>query len=234
MSHGLYGVETLRFYNEEEIEFREMMTKVFTDTVKRTLVDMNKAWRIHRVEGPLLTPRSFVSSSYTEDDIFETQVEKMSQKLVLRPETTASTYQVARGMIRSQKQLPACFWQVGRVFAVEKADGATASKLRFNEFSQQEFQCIYALGTHDDYRSALMDALIRDMKMFMRGETGIRIVESDRLPEYSETTLDIEIEYHDAWKEVASCSIRHDFSEDTRNCEIAIGLDRLIAIRNGL
>ena len=56
----------------------------------------------------------------------------------------------------------------------------------------------------------------------------VRFVESDRLPSYSESTLDIEVPYNGEWKEVASCSIRNDFSEDTRVAEIAIGMDRLV------
>lgn len=65
--------------------------------------------------------------------------------------------------------------------------------------------------------------------MFLHNQE-IRFVESDRLPSYSESTLDIETNYRDDWKEIASCSIRTDFSEDTRVCEIAIGLDRLIEL----
>jgi hypothetical protein len=50
------------------------------------------------------------------------------------------------------------------------------------------------------------------------------VVPSDRLPPYSESTLDIEVN----GREVASCSIRTDYSEETRVCEIAFGLDRIV------
>ena len=122
-------------------------------------------------------------------------------------------------------------WQVGKSFRVEKSDGATASKLRFNEFHQLEFQCIYSAGTKAHYRKYLMEAVSKDISMFLFGEV-IRNVESDRLPAYSESTLDIEVPFKNDWKEVASCSIRTDFSEDARVCEIAIGLDRLVEIYN--
>jgi glycyl-tRNA synthetase len=230
MSSAFYDIESLRFYDESEIELRDLMIHRISNNVKRTLMTVNPAWKFYRVEGPLLTPRTYVSSSYDEDDIFITQVEKASSKLVLRPETTISSYMFARKMYTSSK-LPLCVWQTGKSFRVEKSDGATAAKLRFHEFYQLEFQCIYSIGTKADYRKYLMDIVSKDISMFLFGEK-IRYIKSDRLPSYSESTLDIEVPFKDEWKEVASCSIRTDFSEDTRVAEIAIGLDRLIEIHN--
>jgi len=230
MSNAFYEIESLRFYDEAEIELREMMTSRISNTVKRTLTQVNPAWKFYRVEGPLLTPQNFVNDSYDEDDIFITQIEKAGSKLVLRPETTVSSYMFARKKYANNK-LPLCVWQVGKSFRVEKSDGATAAKLRFNEFYQLEFQCIYSVGTKADYRKYLMDAVSQQISMFLGGEK-IRFVDSDRLPSYSESTLDIEVPFRNEWKEIASCSIRTDFSEDTRVCEIAIGLDRLIEIHN--
>jgi glycyl-tRNA synthetase len=230
MSNAYYDIESLRFYDEREIELREMMVSRISNTVKRTLTEVNPAWKAYRVEGPLLTPRNFVGDSYDENDIFVTQIEKAGSKLVLRPETTVSSYMFARKKYAGNK-LPLCVWQVGKSFRVEKSDGATAAKLRFNEFYQLEFQCIYSVGTKADYRKYLMEAVSKDISMFLHGEV-IRHVESDRLPAYSESTLDIEVPFRDDWKEVASCSIRTDFSDDTRVCEIAIGLDRLVEIHN--
>lgn len=226
MSEAFYGIESLRFYNEDEIEMREMMTARIANVVKRTLLGVNSAWKFHRVEGPMLTPKLFVSDSYDEDDIFITQVEKAGAKLVLRPETTKSSYMFAKEKYASQK-LPLCVWQIGKSFRVEKSDGATAAKLRFNEFYQLEFQCIYSVGTKADYRKYMMDAVSTEISRMLSGEV-TRFIESDRLPAYSESTLDIEVPYNGEWKEVASCSIRTDFSEDTRVAEIAIGMDRLI------
>jgi glycyl-tRNA synthetase len=230
MSKALYEIESLRFYEESEIELREMMTARIASTVKNTLSGVNSAWKFKRVEGSILTPQNFVSASYDEDDIFVTQVEKAGTKLVLRPETTVSSYQFARKLYAKEK-FPLCVWQVGKSFRVEKSDGATAAKLRFNEFYQLEFQCIYSVGTKADYRAYLMEAVSKQISMFLFGEK-IRFVESDRLPEYSESTLDIEVPFREDWKEIASCSIRTDFAEDIRVCEIAIGLDRLIEIHN--
>ena len=234
MSQAFYGIESLRFYDQDELEMRDIMVSRLSSTVMKTLRAVNGAWKFHRVEGPLLTPRSFVSDSYDEGDIFVTQVEKAAQKLVLRPETTKSSYLFAQHYLKDK--LPLCVWQLGKSFRVEKSDGATAAKLRFNEFYQLEFQCIYSIGTKADYREYLIPKVAREVERFAGGET--RVVDSDRLPGYSESTKDIEVWFRNEWKEVASCSIRNDFSDDTRVCEIAIGIDRLVEMysetRNGI
>lgn len=220
MSKALYhSIGGLRFWSEAEIERREAFVALAAGTVRRTLTDLNPAFRTFRVEGPILTPRDFVSTAYSDDDLFTTQVRKAGQMLVLRGETTASTYAWARN---SDERLPVCFWQAGKSFRTETNDGASASKLRFNEFWQLEFQVVYKVGTKADYRSAL----IRALDALWRCRT--RTVESDRLPAYSRSTIDIEVPFKDGWKEIASCSIRTDYAPDVEVCEIAIGLDRVI------
>ena len=107
MSDAYYDIESLRFYDEKEIELREMMISRISNTVKRTLAEVNPAWKFYRVEGPLLTPRNFVNDSYDEDDIFVTQIEKSGSNLVLRPETTVSSYMFARKKYANNK-LPLC------------------------------------------------------------------------------------------------------------------------------
>jgi glycyl-tRNA synthetase len=233
MSLALYEIESLRFYTEEEILLRNQFTERLFNKLKQTLLDMNQAWKFHRVEGPLLTPRNHVSDSYDENDIFITQIKKANQELVLRPETTKSSYLYANSLYptQMQKKLPVCIWQLGKSFRVEKSDGATAAALRFNEFYQLEFQCIYSNTTLADYRKTLIEALIKELSMVLGGNK-IRTIESDRLPSYSESTLDIETIFNGKWKEIASCSIRNDFSDTTKVCEIAFGIDRIIEIYN--
>jgi len=57
-----------------------------------------------------------------------------------------------------------------------------------------------------------------------------RVIPSDRLPPYAEPTMDIEVGFKDRWTEMASCSIRTDYKSDCRVAEIAIGLDRVVAV----
>lgn len=221
MSKALYfGIGGLRFWAEDEIERREAFLTLAASTVRRTLSEINPAFRTFRVEGPTLTPRAFVSAAYDDADLFTTNVRKAGQALVLRGETTTSTYAWARN---SHERLPVCFWQAGKSFRTETNDGASASKLRFNEFWQQEFQVIYRTGTKADYRNAL----IRALDSLWKCQT--RIVNSDRLPSYSRSTIDIEAPFNGVWKEIASCSLRTDYAPDVEVCEIALGLDRVVA-----
>lgn len=227
MSKALYETEGLRFWSQIEIENREAMQSRLVSTVTNTLKNINKAWEFMRVEGPVLTPRKYIDKSYTSDDIFKTNLTKNNEVLCLRPETTKSSYLM---MPRKQK-LPICIWQSGKSFRIEKSDGATAAKLRFNEFWQLEFQCIYSVGTMADYRSKLIEQIEKDVFSFTGKD--VRTIESERIPSYSTSTIDIEVtdpNHNNRWVEVASCSLRNDFSLDTIVCEIAIGMDRLVEL----
>lgn len=229
MSEALFNFGGLRFWNEDEIEMREAVIRKTSRTVRDTLTNMNPAWRFFRCEGPILHPRSEISDAYTDSDIFTTN----HKDFCLRAETTPSSYAYARSLKKVKK--PLCVWQSGISSRRENLDGASASKLRFNSFWQLEFQCIYSLGTMADYRAALIPAIERDIAWFTQTET--RVIESDRLPSYSQSTLDIEAFVIDndrgltgGWREMASCSIRTDYSDDTLVAEIAIGLDRVVTL----
>ena len=221
MSEALFLHGGLRFWNEEEIKLREMFIDRASFIVRKTLSNMNSAWRFARCEGPILHPRSEISSSYDDDDIFVTN----HKDFCLRAETTPSSYAYARFL---RGKFPLCVWQAGISSRRENTDGATAAKLRFNNFWQLEFQCIYTKGTMADYRKNLISAIENEISWFTKCET--RVINSDRLPAYSESTLDIECLWKDEWKEVASCSIRNDFSEECLVAEIAIGLDRVVTM----
>lgn len=226
MSEAIYQLGGLRFWNEREITLREQYTERLSQVVRYALLNMNPAWQFFRVEGPCLAPASEISPAYTEDDVFITNHSAGGDFLRLRAETTPSSYAYARWLMKREKRAkpPLCVWQAGKSFRRETNDGASAAKLRFNEFYQLEFQCIYRADTKADYRSALIHAVAVECGLL----TGIggRTIDSDRLPSYSESTIDIEL----GGREVASCSIRTDFADDMRVCEIAIGLDRLVEL----
>lgn len=230
MSQALYPIGSLRFWDENEIELRDLFQQRAVSTVKRALTDVNPAWRYFRMEGPILTPADRVSDEHiSSGDVFKVSGNRGVTELVLRTETTESSYTYARTI---QGKKPICVWQAGKSFRTEKSDGASPSRLRFYEFWQLEFQCIYAVGTQADYRSYLISALISEINRFTR--LPCRVVLSDRIPVYSSSTLDIEVEYEDGkWREVASCSIRKDYADDMLVCEIAIGLDRVVALSSG-
>jgi glycyl-tRNA synthetase len=225
MSEALFNLGGLRFWHESEIELREAFQSRVVNVVRRTLLNLNPAWRFARCEGPILHPRSEISAAYDENDIFVTNDIRGGEPLCLRAETTPSSYAYARWL---GGKLPLCVWQSGISSRRETNDGASASKLRFNSFWQLEFQCIYGADTKADYRSALISVVRREIERFTMKDA--RIVESDRLPSYSESTFDIEALHGSSWREMASCSIRTDYAPDTRVCEIAIGLDRVATL----
>lgn len=225
MSEALFKLGGLRFWTESEIELREVFQSRAVAVVRRSLLDINSAWRFTRCEGPILHPRSQISAAYDDDEIFVTNDIRGGEALCLRAETTPSSYAYARHL---RGKLPLCVWQAGISSRRETNDGASASKMRFNCFWQLEFQCIYRADSKADYRAALIPAVEDEIARFTMAET--RIVPSDRLPAYSESTYDIEARHGDTWREMASCSIRTDYSEDTRVCEIAIGLDRVATL----
>lgn len=222
MSQALYELGGLRFWNQDELQIRRLFTERLIQVVKETLLNFNPAWQFFECEGPCLSPRTYVHSSYSDEDVFVTN----HNDLVLRPETTASSYAYAYNL---KKKLPLCVYQAGKSFRRELNDGATASKLRFNEFWQLEFQCIYSEDTKSDYRSYLIPVVSKEISRFT--QKAIRTIDS-RLPVYSESTKDIEIFDIQSgdWREIASCSIRTDYGHGAKVCEIAIGLDRVVSL----
>ena len=232
MSEPLFQLGGLRFWSEPEILARERFVQEASEMVRRELRQVNPAWQFARVEGPCLHPESQISDEYNEDDVFVTNHDAMGAPLMLRAETTASSYRAARHLMAQNKwaRLPLCVWQVGKSFRRELNDGASARKLRFNEFYQLEFQCIYRADTKADYRLPVMEAALRLCARATGRES--RLQDSDRLPSYSESTVDIELSVAGGWREVASCSIRNDFGSKAKVFELAIGLDRIIDLRH--
>lgn len=230
MSYALYPSGQLRFWTEHEIETREWFILQNLRAVQEALWGINKAWFFLRTEGPLLTPYSHINPAYGPDDVWWTQGHISDEKAVLRPETTASSYLYAKDRMKNGFRAPLCVWQAGKSFRRETNDGASASKLRFFEFWQQEFQCIYhSEKTKADYRP-MIEAVVKSAIENATREN-CRVVPSDRLPQYSEMTNDIEAFYNGRWTEMASISTRLDFDADHKVLEVAIGLDRLVCTR---
>lgn len=230
MSEALYELGGLRFWTGREIAVREHCITTLKFELQQALLGLNGAWRFERMEGPLLTPRRFISDAYDDNDIFMLQAKLGEDDAALRAETTMSSYLYAMHCLQKGFRMPLCVWQAGKSFRRETSDGARASTLRYNEFYQLEFQCIFANSTKADYHSVAIPAVERAIRNLVHA-TKSRIVESDRLPIYSTQTLDVEVEWNGAWKEMASISTRTDFLKaDTTVLEVAVGLDRLIAV----
>ena len=225
MSLEIYKTPQLRIYDERELKRREHAQNILVDMVENGLSNVNKAWNFSRIESSMMMPISDMSSAYTDEDIWKLSSE-IKEPYALRAETTSGTYSSIRALYPNKKQLklPHCFWQVGKSFRKEPA--SKASRLRFYEFTQLEFQCLYAEGTLVNYRDRIIDELAETIGWLCKSE--YRIIESDRLPDYSNSTMDIEVKHGAEWREIASISDRTDF--ECPNLEIAIGLDRIISI----
>lgn len=236
---SLFGVNGLMFWTEREIRLRDQFCSHFSYTMENILLETNSAWKMLQVEAPLLTPQSEINPNYTAEDVWFQNNEDEITQLVLRPETTPGSYIYAKHLLETHSGIkpPFCVWQVGKSFRREQ-DQVTKN-MRLKEFYQQEFQCIYAADTMNDYHHAVLEP-VRKMITEMIGLPS-RLVESDRLPSYSEVTMDVEVDNSDKWMEVCSISRRTDFpikakfqtkkklvEKDLLVLEIAIGLDRCV------
>lgn len=238
---NLYEVNALVHWDEREIKAREAMTRFFAAEVAAMLRQFNPAFDIRRVEAPVLIPRSLISPAYGDEEVWAQQrLGTHDHDLVLRPETTPSTYVYMRRLLDGHQKvkLPLCVWQAGKSFRREQ-DQPT-KHVRLKEFHQLEFQCAYASDTANDYHAACLEPVRRMIAAMVPMPT--RLVASDRLPAYAEVTTDVEMWNGDKWMEICSISRRTDFpgkarfaakgggrlERDILVLEIAIGLDRLV------
>lgn len=238
---SLYNANGLVHWDERQIRLRESLITHFAAETGVFLRATNPAWDIRRVEAPLLIPRTMISDAYDETDVWMQQTpDPGAQPLVLRPETTPSTYRYMRHLLDSHQgvRLPLCVWQAGKSFRREQDQ--PSRHMRLKEFWQMEFQCAFTADTAMDYHAASLDAVRRMIGAQIALPT--RVVASDRLPAYAEVTMDIEVDNGDKWMEICSISRRTDFPGrfrvdgrngrarecDIRVLEIAIGLDRCI------
>lgn len=234
MNNNIYNQNGLIFWTEREIKLRNMFKDYLALEIKNALQSVNSGFKFFEIEAPLLTPVDLINKNYTSEDIFLEE----TKQLVLRPETTPGTYAYLKYHIESQLGLPPiCAWQAGKSFRREQDN--VLKNMRLKEFYQQEFQCVYAADSSNDYMSALAPLVEKAIASILKKPT--RLVESDRLPSYSLKTMDVEVDLGYKWMEVCSMSIRTDFpikavfqtkkgvtEKELRVFEIAIGLDRCV------
>lgn len=252
----LYKVNGLVHWNQTEISIRERMQTQFSEGVFEWLQSVNLAWRMDRVEAPIMIPRALINANYTDDDlwVFHKHGEH-EPELIARPETTPSTYAWMVDQLQGHNnvKLPWCVWQSGKSFRAETDH--VLKHMRLKEFYQMEFQCAYSAETANDYHANCLEPVRKMIGSALGLPT--RVIASDRLPSYSLSTMDIEVwcpshaasivdaESDGRWMEVCSISKRIDFPiknrYQTKNkewkdtdilvLEIAIGLDRCVSAR---
>lgn len=238
---SILNVNSLVHWEEREILRREAFIRHFSEEVRAFLRSINPAWDMRRVEAPTLIPRHMISDAYENTDIWaQERIAGTETELVLRPETTPSTYGYMTYLLdtHSGAKLPLCVWQAGRSYRREQEQ--TTAHMRLKEFWQMEFQAAFTADTGMDYHAACLEPVRKMIASMINLPT--RIVESDRLPSYSQVTMDIEIDNGFKWMEVCSISRRTDFprkfasrskggatrEHDVLVLEIAIGLDRCL------
>lgn len=216
---SLYEKNGLIFWTQEEIKLRKQFEEYFSSEVFSSLRKQNAAFQMIQVESPLLTPRELINKGYTEDDVWS------FGELALRPETTAGSFVYAKHILSGYHEIkqkpPVVIWQHGKSFRREQ-DQPTKF-MRLKEFYQLEFQIIFGATTANDYCAKLYPDVVKAIEN-MIGEC--RLEPSDRLPDYSEETIDIICAKTEM--EVCSMSKRKDL-EGYKVIEVAIGTDRCVA-----
>jgi len=196
-----------------------MFEEYFVAEVSTALREINHSFGVVQCEASLLTPNELINKGYTDEDVF-----RIGDELTLRPETTMGSYEYAKEILnvhyKPKTRMPICVWQHGKSFRNEQ--DKAEKNMRLKEFYQLEFQIIFSKDTANDYYEPLLQS-VKDMINKMIGEC--YIIESDRLPDYSERTMDIQMKHNDM--EICSMSQRKDF-DGANVIEIAIGTDRCI------
>lgn len=249
---NVYNVNGLQFWNEREIRLRNQFVDHFAFTFNKILLNTNPAWRMMQVEAPILTPTHLINKNYTKNDVWfqdltpEIRDNTRHEDLVLRPETTPGSYAYATYLLEAHSGVkpPFCIWQVGKSFRREQDN--VSKNMRLKEFYQQEFQCFYTSDTMNDYHEAVSHPVKCMIDEMVGKGKATRLIPSDRLPDYSDTTIDVEIQLDypitgGRWMELCSISQRTDFKTKAKFqikkklieknllvLEVAIGLDRCV------
>jgi glycyl-tRNA synthetase len=234
---NVYCLNNFPFYDEEDIMLREQFSRDMPRAVESILCSMNPAWSLERIEAPCLIPRELLSPEYTDDDVWAQPTRPSEPSLALKPETTPSTYAwMSKRLEERARRLPWCVWQLSKSFRREQDQ--PSRHMRLKEFYQMEFQCLFTADSKCDYFARAIEPLAQWFASALA--TPVRAVKSDRLPAYSERTVDIEAWNADKWMEVCSISLRKDFPMrpvvknepvECRVLEIACGPDRMAHCR---
>jgi len=218
---NLYEKNSLMFWDEKEILLKEFFEKMLTMELKECLMKMNSAFRFVKVDAPLFIPKELINENYTKDDVFLQNFDD----LALRPESTKSSYVYAKHLLNVHNEikyrLPLVVYQHNKSF--RKEQDKTLSNMRLKEFYQIEYQIFFSKNTNNDYYPQILECCLNYVNRYVKDA---RLEKSDRLPSYSDETIDIIL--NDNNMELFSISRRKDFDEDIKVIEVSTGSDRLV------
>jgi len=214
----LFNANGLIFWEEKEINLRNYFEQIIKTELFEALLKQNSAFKILKIEAPIITPGTHINQNYTAEDVY------MIGGFGLRPETTMGSYLYLEHLLNYHNdikyKLPLVIYQHGKSF--RKEQDQVVKNMRLKEFYQLEFQIIYSLTTQNDYSKNVISAISNCIEKLIGS---CYITDSDRLPDYSEWTKDIIFEKNEM--EVCSISQRKDL-ENYKVLEVAIGTDRLL------
>ena len=82
----------LVFWEEEQIIKRNQLIDTLSSNINIFLRQQNRAFKMLRIEAPLLTPHQFLNKNYGKEDVFFIE----DHDFLLRPETTPGSYEYAK------------------------------------------------------------------------------------------------------------------------------------------
>ena len=207
----LYNVNSLVIWEEKDIRLNRWNEDSIKEEIKTILLSLNPRWEFFQIEAPSLIPLDLINDNYTSEDVWIQETKSDTDvKLVLKPETTPSSYIYAEYLLDNNRVLPPfVVWQTSKSFRREQDQ--TIKHMRLKEFTQTEFQCIYSADTLNDYQERVLEPIRKMFEDII--SMPCRIIESDRLPDYSLRTMDIEVWNEDKWMEICSISKRKDFTK---------------------
>jgi glycyl-tRNA synthetase len=207
----LYNVNSLVIWEEKDIRLKRWIEDSIKEEIKTILLSLNPRWEFFQIEAPSLIPLDLINDNYTSEDVWIQETKSDTDvKLVLKPETTPSSYIYAEYLLDNNRVLPPfVVWQTSKSFRREQDQ--TIKHMRLKEFTQTEFQCIYSADTLNDYQERVLEPIRKMFEDII--SMPCRIIESDRLPDYSLRTMDIEVWNEDKWMEICSISKRKDFTK---------------------
>ena len=204
-----YTTQTDWFWDGDEIAAREHLTAHFAREVEAMLRGSIGTW-LPASKPRRCRPANLMNPNCGDADLWT----QPDTDLVLRP--------AHDGQLRLRTQAPRrqgvllmASLRAGRPErAIARNRIRAVANMRLKEFWQQEFQCLFSETTKADYQTLIMEPLAVILGNARR--TTARIVESDRLPDYSLKTMDVEADTGERWMEVCSVSVRKDYAESVR------------------
>lgn len=137
-------------WHQHQLETRDALVEYFTRYLGRELSKVNSAFRLMRIETPILLP-----FSVDKGKLQMVQIRLDNEELVLRQNTITGAYEASKDILTGKAgpkhKLPIVVWQHGKVF--EKINGV------LKENYHLEYQVLFSKTTGMPYNPVVVQAL---------------------------------------------------------------------------